>query len=92
MVSQTTSTFSGTINPRQKGKRTNLRTGVMRKQSTQIFQKTNISYVRVCIKGQEMFVFQKNWRALFSCNARFEIRPFITDEITLGCKIQLLSS
>ena len=23
-----------------------------------------------------MFVFRKIWRALFSCNARFEIRPF----------------
>ena len=24
-----------------------------------------------------MFVFRKIWRALFSCNTRFEIRPFI---------------
>ena len=24
----------------------------------------------------EMFVFRKIWRALFSCNTRFEIRPF----------------
>ena len=23
-----------------------------------------------------MFVFQKIWRALFSCNTQFEIRPF----------------
>ena len=23
-----------------------------------------------------MFVFRKIWRALFSCNTRFEIRPF----------------
>ena len=31
----------------------------------------------VCVSGwQEMFVFRKIWRALFSCNTRFEIRPF----------------
>ena len=23
-----------------------------------------------------MFIFRKIWRALFSCNTRFEIRPF----------------
>ena len=34
------------------------------------------AHVRVRIRRQEMFVFRKIWRALFSCNARFEIRPF----------------
>ena len=33
-------------------------------------------YVRVRIRGQEMFVFWKIWRALLSCYLRFEIRPF----------------
>ena len=26
--------------------------------------------------GKKMFVFRKIWRALFSCNTRFETRPF----------------
>ena len=31
----------------------------------------------VCVSGgKKMFVFQKIWRALFSRNTRFEIRPF----------------
>ena len=30
----------------------------------------------VRIREQEMFVFQKIWSALFSCNTHFEIRPF----------------
>ena len=38
--------------------------------------------VRVRIRRQEMFVFRKIWRALFSCNARFEIRPY--DIYTFG--------
>ena len=33
-------------------------------------------YTHVRIGGQKMFVFRKIWRALFSCNTRFEIRPF----------------
>ena len=37
----------------------------------QIFRKTNISY-----QGVRKFVFQKTWRALFSWNTRFKIRPF----------------
>ena len=31
---------------------------------------------RVRIRGWKMLVFQKIWRALFSCNQLFEIRPF----------------
>ena len=34
------------------------------------------AYVRVRIKGQEMFVFWKIWCALLSCYLRFEIHPF----------------
>ena len=33
-------------------------------------------YIRVRIRGLEMFVFRKIWRALCSWNTRFEIRPF----------------
>ena len=32
--------------------------------------------VSVHIKGLKMFVFRKIWRALFSRNIRFAIRPF----------------
>ena len=39
------------------------------------FQKTNISH-HTSDKKLEMFVFRKIWRALFSCNTRFEIRIF----------------
>ena len=47
----------------------------------QIFQEENISYplirTRACgYQGLEMFVFRKIWRALYSCNTRFEILPF----------------
>ena len=56
----------------------------------QIFRKTNISYPLICttfhipwyahvsvrIRGQKLFLFRKIWRALFSWNNRFEIRPF----------------
>ena len=35
-----------------------------------------------------MFVFQKIWRALFFCNSRFEIRPFVL----LPTKQQLLNT
>ena len=46
-----------------------------------IFRKTNISYplirTRMCAyQGVKMFLFPKIWRALFSYNTRFEIRPF----------------
>ena len=34
------------------------------------------SDVRVRISEYELFVFWKIWRALFSCNTRFEIHPF----------------
>ena len=45
----------------------------------QIFQKMNISYPLIrkltfAYQGVNMFVFWKIWRALFSCNTRFEIR------------------
>ena len=30
----------------------------------------------VRIRRKEMFLFRKIWRVLFSCNTRFEIRPF----------------
>ena len=41
----------------------------------QIFQKMN---TRTCVyQGHEMFVFQKIWRAFFSCNTRFEIHTFV---------------
>ena len=48
--------------------------------ASQIFRKTTIftpwyAYVRVRIKGLEIFIFQKIWHA-FSCYLRFEIRPF----------------
>ena len=41
----------------------------------QIFRKKNIFYahVRVPIRGKEIIIFQKIWRALFSYNTRFEI-------------------
>ena len=47
----------------------------------QIFRKTNISYplirTRTCAyQGVRKFVFRKTWRALFSWNTRFRIRPF----------------
>ena len=42
------------------GKKANLDTGVSRKQCTPNFPKN----VRVCIKGEEMFVFWKIWLAL----------------------------
>ena len=63
---------------RQTGKSQN---GCFKKtKPTKFFRKTNISYplIRtVLIRGQEMFVFRKIWRALFSRNPRFEIRPFV---------------
>ena len=33
---------------------------------------------------KEMFVFQKIWRALFSCNTCFEIRPFALSPTKYG--------
>ena len=45
----------------------------------QIFRKTNTSYplirTRIC-QGKKCSFFRKIWRALFSWNTRFEIRPF----------------
>ena len=44
----------------------------------QIFRKTSISDPLICVSGgKKMFVFRKIWRALFSWNTRFEIRPFV---------------
>ena len=46
----------------------------------QIFRKTNISYLlirtRMCAYQGVRNVCFSEWRALFSCNTRFEIRPF----------------
>ena len=47
----------------------------------QNFRKTNISYplIRTCTWAYQLvwnFHFSEIWRALFSWNARFEIRPF----------------
>ena len=52
---------------------------VTRKQSTPNFPKNEHflspnTQTYVCVPGRNMFVFQKIWRALFSCNTRFEIR------------------
>ena len=49
----------------------------------QIFRKTNISYP--CITWWEMLVFRKIWRALFSSNTHFEIRPFAL--LLTKCKV-----
>lgn len=40
------------------------------------FLASSYAHVRAHFKGLEMFVFRRIWRALFSCNRRFEIRPF----------------
>ena len=47
-------------------------------ESGQIFRITNISYslIRTCSVGKKCSFFRKVWRALFTCNTRFEIRPF----------------
>ena len=42
----------------------------------QIFRKTNISYPLCAYQRIRNIRFQKLWRALFSWNTRFEIRPF----------------
>ena len=34
------------------------------------------THTRVRMRGKEILVFRKIWRALFSCNTRFRIRPF----------------
>ena len=46
-----------------------------------IFWKTSISYpllrtLTCAYQEVKMFIFQKFWRGLFSCNTHFEIRPF----------------
>ena len=56
-----------------------------KKESRPNFPKTNLSYplIRVhvwtcvCIRGSKIFLFRKIWRALFSSNNRFEVRPFV---------------
>ena len=58
------------------------KTSVSRKQSRPNFPKNehllplDTQHVRVHIREWEMFVFRKIWRALFSWNTGFEIRPF----------------
>ena len=55
----------------------------------QIFQKTNISYPLISTRK----FFWKIWRALFSCNTRFEIHPFAllpTNWINVGVRVTLL--
>ena len=55
----------------------------------QIFQKTIISYPLISIRK----FFWKIWRALFSCNTRFEIHPFAllpTNWINVGVRVTLL--
>ena len=47
----------------------------------------------VRIRWLEMFVFQKYWCALFSCNIRFEIRPFLPyHQRTIFAKRSILDS
>ena len=46
--------------------------GISRKQNMSNFLKNE----HVHISREEMFFFRKIWRALFSWNTRFEIRPF----------------
>ena len=69
----------------------NLKTGAIRKQSTQNFTKNERSlpsdmhtYVRLLV-GKKCFFFLKILRALFSWITRFEIAPFclITDELSV---------
>ena len=62
--------------------------GGFKKTTRQIFGQTNIS--------QEKWIFPKFWRALFSCNHRFEIHAFylitnylIQDHQTERCSIML---
>ena len=51
---------------------TNFKSDVTRKQSTPNFPKKK----HFLSPWYELFVFWKIWRALFSCNTRFEIHPF----------------
>ena len=46
------------------------------KRVDQCINNITFKFVRVRIRGLEMFVFRKIWRALCSWNTRFEIRPF----------------
>ena len=48
--------------------------GITRKQSAPNFPKNEHFFP--CDTHAYIFVFQKTWRALFSCNIRFEIRSF----------------
>ena len=60
----------------------NLKTAATRKQIGPNFPKNEYllppdTHTCVCVsEGKKMFVFRKIWRALFSCNTRFEIRHF----------------
>ena len=69
------------------GKGLSLKTVVTRKESTPKFPKNKHflppdRYFYVCVSGGKKCFFKKNWRALFSCNHHFDIRPFylISDE------------
>ena len=55
--------------------RENLKTGITRKHA-KFFRKTNISYPLIA-HGIRKNCCQKIWRALFSCNSRFEILTFV---------------
>ena len=75
-------------------KRANLKTGVTRKQRSPNCSEKRLFltpwYAPVCvrIRGYEMFVFQKIWRA-FSCNTNFEILPFLYYQI-ISAKLWLI--
>ena len=58
-----------------------------------MFYTARYAYARVRIRGKEKFVFRKIWRAMFSCNTRFEVRPFTLLPATLPfCLPSLLLS
>ena len=64
----------------RQSQKVNLKTEEARKQSIPNFPKNQRflppEHVRECIRGYEMFVFLKIWRALLSCYLRFEICSF----------------
>ena len=48
------------------------------------------THARVRIRGEEMFVFPKNWHVLFPCNTLFKTRPLVYNRwinilLTLSC-------
>ena len=67
---------------------------LQKNKARQIFEKRTfltpwrLTYLR--IKGKEIFVFQKIWHALFSCNTRFEIHPFALLPTVYTLKLLLL--